>query len=236
MADSGIRLILSCEHGGNRVPKPWQQLFAGEQELLASHRGYDPGVAGFARWLAAELHVPLHLSTVTRLLVDLNRSPKHPQLFSTFSRGLGAAERRHLLEEQYHPYRTGVEEEIAQLLETGSRVCHISLHTFTPNLDGESRNADIGLLYDPQRRREKAFCLAWQESLLRRNEGWRVRRNYPYRGAADSFVTLLRRRFPAESYLGFELELNHHWPLQGGGRWTQLQGAIRDTLQETLQK
>ena len=234
MDDVRCALLLSCEHGGNRVPEPWQPLLAGQEELLASHRGYDPGVAGFARWLAAQLRAPLHLADVTRLLVELNRSPGHPGLFSAFTRPLDRLERERLLQLYYHPYRTAVERHIAQLLTVHDQVCHVSLHTFTPELDGVVRTADIGLLYDPQRTREKTFCRDWQETIARRADGWRVRRNYPYRGAADSFVTHLRRRFPADSYLGFELELNQRWPQQGGEPWRQLQCLIRDTLQETL--
>ncbi|MGK2945190.1 MAG: hypothetical protein ACSLFC_10685 [Desulfuromonadales bacterium] len=45
---------------------------------------------------------------------------------------------------------------------------------------------------------------------------------------------LLRRRFPEERYLGFELELNQSWPLRDGKSWQRLQLMIRDSLQKTL--
>jgi predicted N-formylglutamate amidohydrolase len=234
MADPGWTLLLSCEHAGNLVPDPWQRLFAGAEAALESHRGYDLGIGSFARWLAEELRVPLQLNEVTRLLVEFNRSLGHPALFSEFSRSLGSKERQALLERYYYPYRAALEQRIDQALEEQNRVCHVSLHSFTPQWHGELRNADIGLLYDPRRREEKVFCLEWQANISRQGGGWRVRRNYPYRGAADSIVTLLRRRFPAERYLGLELELNQAWPLQGGARWTGLQVLIRDTLKESL--
>ena len=31
---------------------------------------------------------------------------------------------------------------------------HLSSHSFTPELDGKVRKADIGLIYDPARQRE----------------------------------------------------------------------------------
>jgi len=229
-------LVLSCEHGGNRVPQRWRPLFSGGEEILATHRGYDIGIAPYARRLAAELNAPLHLAEVTRLLVELNRSPAHPALFSEFSRGLAPARRRELLESCYLPYREAVTTEIEGRLATGHRVCHIALHSFTPVLHGELRNADVGLLYDPRRPLEMQFCKAWQQQLARGGKGWRVRRNYPYRGAADSLVTWLRRRLPADRYLGLELELNQCWPQQGGPEWEALQRLVTQTLRETLQQ
>jgi len=234
MVESGVSLLLSCEHGGNQVPELWRPIFRGHEEQLQSHRGYDVGIAGFARWLAAQLQAPLHLAEVTRLLVELNRSPGHPALFSEFSRVLEPSMRKYLLECYYDPYREAVIRHVAQLLAEHGRVCHVSLHSFTPELNGVVRNADIGLLYDPQRSMEKSFCLKWQASLARSSECWKVRRNYPYRGSADSLVTQLRRRFPAERYLGIELELNQRWPLLGGDGWRRLQTDVRDTLQAAL--
>src|ERR1700739_839489 len=35
--------IITCEHGGNRIPVPYRRLFRGQRALLDSHRGYDPG-------------------------------------------------------------------------------------------------------------------------------------------------------------------------------------------------
>jgi len=234
MAEPDWSLVLSCEHGGNLVPRPWQGLFAGREALLETHLGYDIGIAPFARRLARELRAPLQLAETTRLLVELNRSPGHPGLFSEFSKTLDPEQRQQLLNQYYVPYRQVLQERIAQLLAGSGRVCHLSLHSFTPELNGEVRCADVGLLYDPRRPLEQRFCQDWQVRLKSRGGGWRIRRNYPYRGTADGLVVLLRRRFPAERYLGIELELNQCWPLQGGARWRQLQVLIRDTLRETL--
>jgi hypothetical protein len=37
------RLLVSCEHGGNRVPARYVALFEGAADVLATHRGYDLG-------------------------------------------------------------------------------------------------------------------------------------------------------------------------------------------------
>ena len=45
--------IITCEHGGNRIPAPYRRLFRGQRALLDSHRGYDPGSLVMAKALAS---------------------------------------------------------------------------------------------------------------------------------------------------------------------------------------
>ena len=73
-------LVITCEHGGNRIPRPYRDLFQAHQALLDTHRGFDPGALIMARELATAFAAPLVASTVSRLLVDLNRSIGHPRL------------------------------------------------------------------------------------------------------------------------------------------------------------
>ena len=56
-------VLLTCEHGGNRVPAEFARLFRGKRNLLDSHRGYDPGALELARTCARRLKVPLHFAT-----------------------------------------------------------------------------------------------------------------------------------------------------------------------------
>ena len=69
------RLLVSCEHGGNRVPKAYAPLFAGAADVLATHRGFDIGALEVARAFGRRLGVTPFTATTTRLVVDLNRSP-----------------------------------------------------------------------------------------------------------------------------------------------------------------
>jgi len=201
-------LLLTCEHGGNRVPAPYRALFSGKARLLASHRGYDIGALECARHLARFLGAPLHFATVTRLLVDLNRSPGHRARFSALTRSLDAAERARIETRYYTPYRDKIRRRIAGYLRGGGRVVHVSVHSFAPVLDGHERNADIGLLYDPRRAFERRTAGAIQDALHRLDPALRVRRNYPYAGRADGLTTSLRRQFAAPRYAGLELEIN----------------------------
>ncbi len=231
---SGMHLLITCEHGGNRVPAPYRPLFRAHADLLESHRGHDPGALTLARELAAALDAPLVVSTVSRLVIDLNRSPGHPRLYSEITRPLPTATRREILRRYYLPYRERVEGLIAAQLARGGWVLHISAHSFTPVLDGVVRNADVGLLYDPRRPAEAALCRRWQQAMRSLAADIRVRRNYPYTGRSDGLTAWLRRRFPAQGYLGIELEVNQRHPLSGGPAWRALRALVIEALRRSL--
>jgi len=206
-------LILSCEHASGSVPTRYSRWFAsaGARRALASHRGLDIGAIAVARAFRRAFGCPLFHASVTRLLVDTNRSPHHARLHSEFSRALPAPERAALLQTYYYPYRQRLHSAVAAVVGSGRRAVHVSVHSFTPRLAGEVRTADIGLLYDPARAPEARMAARWREQLRRAAPALRVRRNYPYRGVADGLCTWLRTEFPARSYLGIELEMNQRF-------------------------
>lgn len=226
--------LITCEHGGNRIPPRYRDFFRGFEAQLETHRGYDPGALTMARELARALAAPLFASTTSRLLINLNRSIGHPSLYSEVTRYAPAAVRREILERHYLPYRNNAETDVAEAIARGGRVTHISSHSFTPELDGKVRNADIGLLYDPARPGEVALCHRWQDSLKALAPGLKVRRNYPYKGKSDGFTAHLRRRFRAEDYLGIELEINQKHVFKGGRHWRALRGVVIEALRRAL--
>ncbi|MCA9242470.1 MAG: N-formylglutamate amidohydrolase [Phycisphaerales bacterium] len=232
MASARPFVLLTCEHGGNDVPARYRALFTGHQDLLQSHRGWDPGALDWARLAAKSLKAPLIEHKITRLLVELNRSRRHPALFSGISRVLPPAERERLISDTYTPWRDAVEAQLRKATRRG-RVFHISAHSFTPSLNGETRNADIGLLYDPRRKSESDFCRAWQNEITAIRPDLRIRRNYPYRGAADGFTTYLRKAV-GPRYSGIELEINQRFPLGPSGDWKKLKCDTIAALQATL--
>lgn len=222
--------LITCEHGGNRIPSRYRHLFAGFEALLQTHRGYDAGALALARELARALAAPLFVSTTSRLLIDLNRSIGHPRLYSEATRDAPATVRSEILESYYLPYRNRVEADIAAAVARGSRVIHVASHSFTPELDGAVRIADIGLLYDPARSGEADLCRRWQAQIRALAPELKVRRNYPYAGKSDGFTAYLRRRFPAEVYIGIELEINQKHVLNGGRHWRAFRGGVIEAL------
>ena len=199
------RIFLSCEHATNHVPPAYEPLFAGRSEVLETHRGYDIGIEPVAETLAQRLHCPLVKFPLSRLLIEPNRSRR---LFSEFSEVLPKPDQQMLLEQYYRRYRESVRSPIQSLVDQGHRVLHLSLHSFTPVLRAQVRKADIGLLYDPRRAREKDLAMDLQAGLAT-DLSLRIRRNYPYLGAADGMTTWLRRTIQSSAfYIGLEIEIN----------------------------
>lgn len=222
--------MVTCEHGGNRIPASYRQLFLGQRAALDSHRGYDAGALVMATALSKSLRATLVASTTSRLLIDLNRSIGHRDLFSTATRNAPPETRAQIVEHHYRPYRMRAETLVAQAVSNGNRMIHISSHSFTAELDGKVRSADVGLLYDPRRCGEAELCARWKNSLTALTPQFRVRRNYPYAGKADGLTSHLRRRFAPQHYIGIELEINQGIVLAGGGRWKQLRKQLMDSL------
>jgi len=207
-ASRSVALVLSCEHGGNRIPPRWGKLFRGQEAALLTHRGHDIGAARVAALVAKELGAPLFVARTSRLLVDLNRSLHHPRVFSDVTRALPEEERERIVREHYTPHRRVVEDAITAALRRSRSVVHVAVHSFTPILEGEVRRADVGLLYDPSRERERALCAEWRARLASAAPACVVRCNYPYRGTADGFTTALRKVHSPSRYAGVELEMN----------------------------
>jgi predicted N-formylglutamate amidohydrolase len=226
----GCVFLVTCEHGGNRIPLPYRALFAGFEDVLNTHRGYDTGALLMARELARALGAKRVTSTTSRLLLDLNRSVGHPTHFSEATRGLPAVTRALLIEQHYLPYRQRVDKLVDAAIRQGQCVIHLSSHSFTPQLNGEVRRADVGLLYDPARAREATFCARWQAEIRAQAPALRVRRNYPYLGKGDGLTSSLRRRCPDSSYLGIELEINQAIVFAGGEPWQSLRRLLIESL------
>lgn len=189
-----------------------------------------------AKALASAFHAPLVASTVSRLLVDLNRSIGHAQLHSLATRGTPAALRAEIIKGHYQPYRVEVERLVGQAISRGRRVIHISSHSFTPELNGKVRHADVGLLYHPGRKDEAELCARWKASLAALAPGLSVRRNYPYAGKGDGLASWLRRKYPPGRYVGIEIEVNQKIVFAAGRFWTELRGVLIDSLRESLRE
>jgi predicted N-formylglutamate amidohydrolase len=231
---AGAALVITCEHGGNRMPAPYRDLFAPYRALLDSHRGFDAGALIMARALAAEFGAPLLSATVSRLLVDLNRSVGHRQLHFDPVLELPDTLRQHILKRYYQPYRSQAEHLVSEAIAERGRVIHLSCHSFTSELHGHRRTADIGLLYDPARPGEKALCARWKRMFALHAPELAVRRNYPYAGRNDGLTTWLRKRHSPDAYVGIELELNQKHVMRTTQQWAPLRQAVIESLHAAI--
>ncbi len=203
-------IVLSCEHGGNQVPQPYQDLFKNAREVLDSHRGYDLGALELFECLDSDDITYKQSTTVSRLLVDINRSLYRRSLFSEFTKQLSKTVKKRILEDYYYAFRRPFEAEMQKLWRKDMVVLHLSVHSFTPVLDGEVRQTDFGILYNPEREEEKVFAKLWKTELSRLLPNYRVRFNYPFRGKPDGHVRYFRDREEAK-YVGIEFEMNQKY-------------------------
>lgn len=208
-AESMLRpvLIITCEHGGNKIPAAYRHLFANADFALNSHRGYDIGALDIARQLADEHDCELFFSQTSRLLIDLNRSLDHRAVYSEWTRKLDPQVQLEIVARYYQPYRTNVIAAIQSEI-VDRPVLHISVHSFTPVLEEKVRKTDLGLLFDPRRSWESKICREWQRELQVALPAFAIHRNLPYRGTSDGFTTFLRTKFPEDRYAGIEIEIN----------------------------
>ena len=230
----GHGLVITCEHGGNRIPSLYRDLFHAHQSLLDSHRGFDPGALIMARELATSFAAPLVASTVSRLLVDLNRSIGHSRLHSEATRNEPTEVRQRILKHYYQPYRAQAERLVRQAIADHGHAIHLSSHSFTHELDGKVREADIGLLYDPTRPGEADLCKRWKAALIACAPDLRVRRNYPYAGKGDGLTAWFRRRLSPCAYVGIELEINQKHIIRADRDWTELRKVVVESLCSAL--
>jgi predicted N-formylglutamate amidohydrolase len=220
-------VIFTCEHAGNHVPEQYQSLFAGQSEILESHRGWDPGAWPLAGFLAENMEAPLFGCQTTRLLIEANRSPDNPQLFSEFSSHLPIETKEKLIQDIYKPYREQVQRVIEKMTKP---VLHLSIHSFTPIWNELERKVDIGILFDPLQDLERVFSQQLKENLHSNLPGLQICYNEPYQGTDDGFTTWLKTKYEKSEYTGIEIEVNQKFSSNLSRIKTGLAHSIKESI------
>jgi predicted N-formylglutamate amidohydrolase len=208
-----IGLVLSCEHASWTLP-PGVDLGV-PVEVLRSQAGWDHGALEIASRLSEGVGLPVHAGAFSRMFVDLNRNPEHPDVVPMISYGapvpgnvgLAAGDRAARIAMFHAPYWDAVRRDVAARLVDRSAVLHFASHTFDPALDPANRTYDVGVLYDPAH----AFEAELAERLLfqLRRAGLDVRANQPYGGTGAAICTSLRIENAGKRYAGIQLETSH---------------------------
>jgi predicted N-formylglutamate amidohydrolase len=216
-----IGVVLTCEHASWTLP-PGLDLGV-PPEVLRSQAGWDHGAFEIAARLGEGLGLPVHTGAFSRLFVDLNRAPDHPDVVPVVcygaevpgNRTLVADERTLRIAEYHTPYWDQVRRDVRARLTDRGGCLHLSSHSFSPELDPARRTFDCGVLYDPTH----AFEAALAERLLfgLAAAGLSVRANQPYGGTGPALCTSLRTELRAQRYAGIELETNHAVTMSTGG-------------------
>jgi predicted N-formylglutamate amidohydrolase len=149
-------IVLVADHARHDLPDEYGDLGLPAAEFKR-HIAYDIGVEAVARELAALLGAPAVLATFSRLLIDPNRGEDDPTLVRQLYDGtvipanypLSPEEREKRLDRFYRPYHDAVAAMIASVTETSGRAPLIlSVHSFTPTMQGINRPWHVGVLWD----------------------------------------------------------------------------------------
>ncbi|MBK1646431.1 N-formylglutamate amidohydrolase [Thiocapsa imhoffii] len=144
------RVVLVCDHASNRVPRRLGTLGLTPSQL-DDHIAWDPGAEQVAQGLAQQLDAPLILSSFSRLVIDCNRPLGHPNSIAMISDGvtipgnvnLSSDERRVRATTLFQPYHDAIDGLLSQ--RSGHACCLLSIHSFTPILDGQVRPWPVGV-------------------------------------------------------------------------------------------
>jgi predicted N-formylglutamate amidohydrolase len=182
--DGKGRLVLFSDHAGRAIPRKLGTLGLRQAEL-DQHIGWDIGIANLARKLAVGLDAPTVLCGYSRLVIDCNRRLDDPTSIAQESdkipvpgnRGLSAEERKARQDAIFQPYHAAIANVIARKRQQGPGPAILSLHSFTPQMNGFARPWHVGVLWNRDPRMPVPLM-----ARLMQVEGLVVGDNEPYSG------------------------------------------------------
>ncbi len=187
-------VILVCDHASCRFPKALGDMGL-DPFARRCHLAIDIGAGPLTEKLAESLGVTAVIQNYSRLIVDCNRQLMDPGAFLEYGDGILVPGNRNLHQEDkdlrasalYWPYHVAIEDQVERLRKIGPPPAFISIHSFTPVLNGESREFQMGVLWDKDEETRSVFL----EGL--RAAGYLVGDNEPYSGKAPHDFTIDHR-------------------------------------------
>jgi predicted N-formylglutamate amidohydrolase len=181
-AEGRAPLLITCDHASAALPRVLGDLGLASAQRH-EHIGWDIGAGDVTRRLAALLDAPALLTGFSRLVVDCNRRPEDTSSIPAVSdgvavpgnAGLSAADRARRMEALFLPYHRAIAERLDAFLAAGTVPALVSIHSFTPVMNGTARPWHVGILWDRDPRVAVPLLAA-----LRREPGLVVGDNEPY--------------------------------------------------------
>lgn len=199
--------LLLGDHAGRVAPAGLNGLGL-DPAAMELHIAWDIGVARLGARLAALLDACFIAQAYSRLVIDCNRAPEHPTSIPPVSDGVTIpgnvglsadqteARRREILD----PYQSAIAAELDRRAAAGQVMRLVSLHSFTPVMDGFVRPWRTGVLH-----RNDSALSSRMLTLLREAMGEAAGDNEPYRLDERDYTVPLHADARGLDYLELEV-------------------------------
>lgn len=189
--ESTAQVLLVCDHASRRLPAALGNMGL-DPFALRCHLALDIGAAALTGRLAKKLSLTAVLCQYSRLVVDCNRQLMDPGAFLEFgdgivvtgNRNLHVADKKIRADEIYWPYHNAVASQVERLVAAGQPPVFVSLHSFTPVINGQYRPWEVGVLWDTDRATAEIFMQDFRAA------GFHVGDNEPYSGKSPQDFTV----------------------------------------------
>jgi hypothetical protein len=195
--------LFSCDHATCAVPEAHRELFRGQEDVLTSTEGWEPGSLNLAQGFSMKFRTPLVHGDVTRLLIDL--SANGDGRWSRFTEKAPEALRGKLIDRHERPYRLALRQRISEELRRNDVLLHVMVHT-DPLATG-----DIRLHTLPGADLAEKFARAWRTPLAA--AGLDVR-HVPATMLSD-LAEELGKEYPADRYAIVQLKVAQSFFMKG---------------------
>lgn len=190
---TALPCLVICEHGGNALPAALGTLGLPPEDMN-KHFMTDIGARPLAETLAAGLGLCGIFANYSRLAVDLNRWPHAADIFAETADGkpvpgntnLSQAEKDDRITHLYEPFHACIENWLNNQKALNRNPAIITVHSFTPVLNGVERPQEICILSNIDRRMADPVIAAF------RAEGYIVGDNEPFNGHKGISATFNR--------------------------------------------
>lgn len=184
-------LLLVCDHASRLFPSAVGDLGI-DPIAQRCHLAWDIGAGALTERLAESLEATAVLASYSRLVVDCNRNLMDPSAFLEFGDGvviqgncgLSQRDKDRRAEEIYWPYHYAIGQELRRLSAHEFLPAFFAIHSFTPVINGESREWEIGILWDADRPTAEVLIDGFRAA------GYHVGDNEPYSGKAPMDFTV----------------------------------------------
>ncbi len=174
--------VLVCDHAGRGVPRRLERLGLAEPELVR-HIAWDIGAGAVASLAGRALDACVVKQAYSRLVADCNRHPQSPDLAAPISDGTVVPGNADLSPDQiadrvadiHAPYHAGIEAVLDRRAAEGRPATLVSVHSFTPSMNGADRPWHVGVLHGGESALSKHML-----TLLMAEDGLVVGDNQPY--------------------------------------------------------